>query len=311
VLAGQPLDRSIVRRLAFAGLRWSLLPTLAREIFQRRKVTILVYHAPAPQVFDVHLTVLKRVYRLVSLSDYISAREFGRTDDLPPKALIVTLDDGHRTNRALKAVIEKHRVPVTIFACSGILGTQRRFWFLHSPAAQMVQRLKTVGDGQRLDILRDSGFEETRDFGERQALSDRDVDELKPVVDFQSHTRFHPILPQCPTERAQVEIADSRDDLEARLGSPVYALAYPNGSYCDRDVELARSAGYRCALTLDRGSNSRTTPLLRLRRTCVPDDADSHELLVKASGVWGLLRSGCEALRGPRRPRRATLQVAQ
>jgi hypothetical protein len=100
---------------------------------------------------------------------------------------------------------------------------------------------------------------------------------------------FHPILPQCPPDKAEFEITRSKDDLEARFGQRIYALAYPNGSYSERDAELARKAGYRCALTLDRGFNSHTTPLFKLRRICIPDEADRHELLVKASGLWGYL----------------------
>src|SRR5437773_9639048 len=98
-----------IRSIAFALLRISLLPFLFREI-QRRKVAIVVYHAPRPEVFDRHLTILKRVYNIVSLAEYVAAREAGTTSALPRKALIVTIDDGHCSNFALKPVIEKHRV---------------------------------------------------------------------------------------------------------------------------------------------------------------------------------------------------------
>src|SRR5438874_9816671 len=83
-----------LRPLVFAALRASCLPFVFREVLQRRKVTIVVYHAPTPEVFDAHLTVLKRVYNIVALSDYVAAREKGTARELPPKALIITLDDG-------------------------------------------------------------------------------------------------------------------------------------------------------------------------------------------------------------------------
>src|SRR5437660_5533499 len=121
-----------IRHIAFAALRMSLLPFLFREI-QRSRVAIVAYHAPRPEVFDRNLTTLKRVYNIISLSEYVTARQTGTTSALPRRALIVTIDDGHRSNYALKAVIEKHRVPVTLFVCSGVIGTRRRFWFLHPP----------------------------------------------------------------------------------------------------------------------------------------------------------------------------------
>jgi len=288
---GAHFKRSGLRRLGFVALRFTLLPFLLREVFHRRKVAIVVYHAPAPDVFDAHLSLLKRLYNIVALSDFLAARRTGGAVRLPAKALIITLDDGHRSNYALKAVIQKHDVPVTIFVCSGIVGTRRRFWFLHSATASVVQQLKAVSDIERLQVLCSTGFEETREFEERQALSDSELEELRARVDIQSHTVFHPILPRCQSVRAEAEIVDSKRDLETRLGSTVYAFAYPNGSYGNREVDLVQKAGYACALTLDRGLNSNATPLLKLRRIALRDNTDQHELLVKASGLWGYIKT--------------------
>src|SRR6266704_729818 len=148
-----------MRKLAFLALRLTLLPFVLREVFQRKKVTIIVYHAPSAEVFDTHLSFLKRVYNIVPLSVYVEARRKGDFSKLPPKALVITLDDGHRSNYALKDVLEKHNVPVTIFLCSGLVDTRRRFWFWHEATSAIVQQLKTVPDGERLAILRDTGFE--------------------------------------------------------------------------------------------------------------------------------------------------------
>ena len=76
---------------------------------------------------------------------------------------------------------------------------------------------------------------------------------------------FHPILPQCDDDRAHFEIATSKNDLQQRLATDIYAFAYPNGSYSDRDVILVEGAGYRCALTLDPGG----TPTRPRRSGCI------------------------------------------
>jgi peptidoglycan/xylan/chitin deacetylase (PgdA/CDA1 family) len=286
-----------MRKLAFLALRLTLLPFVFREVFQRNKVTILVYHVPTPQVFDAHIGVLRRLYNIVPLSAYVEARRTRDFGKLPPKALVVTLDDGHRSNFALKDVVERHNVPITIFLCSGLIGTRRRFWFLHEKSPALVQRLKTVPDDQRLAALRRTGFEEAKEFDDRQVLSIAELRELNSRADFQSHTVFHPILPRCSEEKAEAEIAGSRSDLQTKLGHEVYALAYPNGDYSERELRLAESAGYSCALSGDCGFNTKKTPLFRLRRICVPDDADRHELLVKASGLWGESKVVLDALR--------------
>jgi peptidoglycan/xylan/chitin deacetylase (PgdA/CDA1 family) len=171
------------------------------------------------------------------------------------------------------------------------MDTQRRFWFRHDATSGIVQQLKTVRDEERLAILRKAGFEETTEFEERQALSAPEIEELKGKVDFQSHSVFHPILPRCVSARAEAEITQSKEDLEASLASEIYAFAYPNGEYSERELLLVEKAGYRCALTLDRGFNSARTPPFRLRRICLPDDADRHELVVKTSGLWGGIRA--------------------
>lgn len=283
--------RSRLRNMTFLALRLTLLPFVIREVVQRKKVTIIAYHHPSPEVFDVHLGVLKHIYNIVSLSVYIEAMRQGAFSKLPPKTLIITLDDGHRSNYALKNVIERHNVPITIFLCSGLVDTRRRFWFQHAATDAIVQHLKTVSDGERLAILREAGFEETKEFDERQALSAAELEELKTKVDFQSHTVFHPILPRCVSARADAEITKSKEDLQVGLAAEVYAFAYPNGEYSERELRLVENAGYRCALTLDPGFNSEKTPLFRLRRICLPDYADRHELLVKTSGLWGGIRA--------------------
>ena len=122
-------------------------------------------------------------------------------------------------------------------------------------------------------------------------MSAGEIEEMKPLVDFQSHTVYHPLLPQCAPARAAAEISESKTELENKFGLSVYALAYPNGDYTAREVAAAEAAGYTCALSLDHGFNSRTTPPFQLKRICISDDASVDELLVKASGLWGFLKN--------------------
>src|SRR5439155_17121789 len=111
------------------------------------------------------------------------------------------------------------------------------------------------------------------------------------AVDFQSHTVFHPILPACSTERARWEVVESKEALEREHGLKIYALAYPNGDYSDREIGLLQSAGYTCGLTSDAGFNDSETDPFRLRRVVLPDDAGVNEVIVRASGLWTLLKA--------------------
>jgi len=294
--------KRVFRSAVFALLRFSGLPFLARELLQRRTVTIVVYHAPPAELADLHFGALRRRYHIISLSEYLAARIKRTADRLPAKALIITFDDGHRSNYELRTLLEKHRIPITIFLCSGIVGTQRHYWWFHAQDPAEAQSLKALPDQQRVEALQGKGHSDTREYETRQSLSRSEITEMKGAVDFQSHTVFHPILPACSDEKAAREIAESKQTLEGEHGLRIYALAYPNGDYSEREIRLLRKAGYTCGLTLDAGFNDSKTDLFCLRRVPLPDDAGLNELLVKTSGLWGYLQAlGAKVRRSGRR----------
>jgi len=268
----------------------SAVPYFIREVVQRRRVTILVYHKLTPETADRHFEALRRRYNIISLADYMAYRADAHKQ-LPPKPLIVTFDDGHQGNYALRPILEKHGIRVTLFLCSGLVGTNRHFWFETEMSNDVRQGLKRVADGERLETLAGLGFSETAEQPTRQALSVSEIEEMKPIVDFQSHTVYHPLLPQCSDPRAFDEISHSKLQLEDKFGFSIYALAYPNGDYSAREIAAAEKSGYQCALTLDNGSNSRTTPAFQLKRICINDDAALNELIVKACGLWGFFKN--------------------
>jgi peptidoglycan/xylan/chitin deacetylase (PgdA/CDA1 family) len=283
-LMQNPHRRALLARL----LRLTLLPLLVRETIQSRQVTVVFFHEPSPERLRAHLAALRRRYHLISLRQFIEALEQARTRELPRKSLVLTLDDGHASNFALKQLFEELGVPTTIFLCSGIVGTGRRFWFKHAEVA--VDSLVHLPDSERLERLQAIGFDEELESNDREALSTAEIEDLKTCVDFQSHTISHPVLPYCSNEKAEEEIFGSKRDLERRYTLDVYALAYPNGDYSDREVLLAKRAGYRCAVTADPGFNSDATNPFRLKRMSIGDSEGIDELIVKTSGVWGWVK---------------------
>ncbi len=277
-----------LRRVIFLLLRLTGVPFVLREILQRNRVTILCYHDPAPDAFAQHLRWLQRRYSIIPLRRYVEWRKDSSEARLPPKALVITLDDGHRGNMSLEPVLRSLGVPVTIFLCSAIVGTNRHYWWTKVPIHESAA-LKRVPDQQRRERLAATGHEERREYSTRQALSLEEVAALRPLVDLQAHTRLHPILPMCSLQRAREEIEGCKTDLESRLGLDIYALAYPNGDYSQRDVEITRRAGYWCAVGLGGGYNSATTDLCRLCRIGMADTADLNEVVVKSSGLWDVI----------------------
>jgi peptidoglycan/xylan/chitin deacetylase (PgdA/CDA1 family) len=269
------------RRLLFGLVRWSGFAFLLRETVQRTRTAILVYHDISPEALDLHLSVLGKRYHFIPLRDYAKALRSGRVSSLPPKSLVITLDDGLSSNYALLGVFRKHHVTPTIFVCSGIVGTNRQFWTLAVENGEEKERLKRVSDEARIEALASLGYAETASFPGRCALSRAEITEMRDTVDFQPHTVFHPVLTHCSDERSQREIVESKEMLEREFGLDVYALAFPNGDYAEREVEYVRNAGYQCALTVETGLNDAHTDPFRLRRLSISAVASESEVVVK------------------------------
>jgi poly-beta-1,6-N-acetyl-D-glucosamine N-deacetylase len=279
-----------IRTIAFSALRFSGMPFLMREVIQRKKVTFVLYHSPDPLTLDKHLSWLRPRYNFVTLSDFMNAMASEGRQKLPVKSLIITFDGGAMQNYALLPVFKKNGVVPVIFLCSGVVATNRHFWWTENHGKIDNESLKDMPDAERLAALRESGFEEQKEYGVRQALSAQEIDEMKPNVDFQSHTVFHPCLTRCTAARARAEIAGSKRALLAEHGIDVSVLSYPDGDYSRDVIGLVAEAGYRYGITVDWGFNGRRTDPFRLKRIALADHDGQSELIVRVSGVWGLLK---------------------
>lgn len=270
-------------------LRYTGLPILLRELFQRNKVTILMFHdigkEPAQKAFEY----LLKNYNVIGLNEYIEANK-KKNHCLPKKALIITFDDGHIGNFELLPIIKDLQIPVTIFLCSEIINTKRHFWFLFDPLKMSKSDLKKLPNAERLKIMSVWGFEQTKEFDRRQALTDQQIKEMAPYVNFQSHTRFHPNLSKCEDKESFEEIEGSKISLEDHYGFHINSIAYPSGDYVDNTIHITKKAGYSCGLTVDHGYNDLHSDLYKLKRLSVNDTSDLNELIVKASGLWAYLK---------------------
>lgn len=197
-------------KIIFKLLRYTGTPFLIREILQRKKVTMLLFHDIDPIKCENQFKVLRKKYNIISLKEYFDSRENNTFKSLPSKSLIITIDDGNKNNYLLKPILKKYNIPVTIFLCAGIVGTNKHFWFSHNLNKRTIEELKNLPNSQRLNFLNKYGYTEEKEFCSRQALSKDEIENLKEFVDFQSHTIYHPILPKCTEKEAQKEITLSK-----------------------------------------------------------------------------------------------------
>lgn len=103
------------------------------------KAVILMYHRVAevdldpwglcvtPEHFAEHLEVLQKYARPISLQQLAQAH---RADKIPHRAVVITFDDGYADNlHNAKPILERYKIPATVFITTGHIGSQREFWW--------------------------------------------------------------------------------------------------------------------------------------------------------------------------------------
>ena len=234
-----------------------------------------MYHDPTPKVFSKHIAYLACRYTFIALDTLVTALHQKDFSLVPPKSVVITIDDGHRGNFELLPIFKQYQIHPTLYVCTQIVNTYRHFWFqLEGQSKAEKENLKRVPNYERLARLKKAGdFEPEKVYCDRQALNITEMEEMAESVDFQSHTQFHPILPHCTAVECQQEILGSKTDLETLLGKACSHFSYPNGDWTEREVEIVRSGGFCSARTTEIGWNTLNTSPYRLRVLPMTDDA--------------------------------------
>lgn len=242
-------------------------------------------------VFERQIGILKKHYRIVSLSEGIrrlSEAEHGR-----PMAAI-TLDDGFVDNyRVAWPALLRGAVPATIFVATDFIDRQRVPWPTRlMDIANAIDKREASGSGfdsvawrrhykEALRVLpAEKRFEELERLAsehkldglpERPAMSWAQIREMqKSGIEFGSHTVFHGLLPFLEEAEVASELADSKRRIEDELQTECEYFAYPNG---DHDLGVStqvENSGYRAALTQEFGTNIDDMETFRMRRIEVP-----------------------------------------
>jgi len=269
--------------------RFSGVPFLIREVLCKNKATIIVYHNPKIEIFKKHIDYLSKRHNFIPLDRLVNAVYNKNWLDIPPKSLVVTIDDGYKNNYKLLDKFKSYNVFPTIYLCSHIVNTSRKFWF--KAGFHNLKKLKKYDNNQRLKILRDKiGYELQKEYSKRQTLNLEEIKEMLPYVDFQSHSKFHSILSTSTNKECKEEIERSKDYLEKLLNKKIEHFCYPNGDYTDREIEYLKNCGYKSARTLDVGWIDVNSDQYRLKTMGIEDDASINIFCAQISGIFGYLR---------------------
>lgn len=256
----------------------------------------------SPAHFAEQLQVLAAEHEPVSLGE-LAARV--RAGEATRREVALTFDDGYRDNLvAALPLLQRHGIPATFFVVSGQLGSERGFWWDRLAAAFLHDRrlpsriLVPIGDQvevvdssmsrrmqalhrlhERLmvlppdvrDVALSAIFEACGPGCDPKAAEVLTASEVRsiaghPHMEIGAHSVTHPVLTRLGAEERRAEIRKSRDDLQAVVGRPIHAFAYPYGYLDDDTVRDVRGEGIEYACTCVPKRVGRMQDPLRLPR---------------------------------------------
>lgn len=268
-----------------------------------------------PETFKQQLQIIKRHFTPIHLSEWVTRQQQGLP--LPAKACAITFDDGWVDNAEYAyPIIQEQQVPITLFAVSDMIGTDRQFWpnqiiqLLDSPtdlletitwlaphlssltapreaASYTINRLKKFSDEQIYSWLADlpTTPENNNNIVNTGLMSWEQLKTMSQnnLVEVGSHTRNHFRLNgQLDEQILNKEIISSKQHLQEELGQAINLFCYPNGDICPKTIELVQQH-YQAAVTTQRGINKADTNQLHtLTRIGIHQDRSHSETLFKA-----------------------------
>lgn len=237
----------------------------------------------APHQFEARMARLKRSRRpVLPLGEAVARLE---ANDLPPAAVVITIDDGWVSTRThLLPVLERYELPATLYATTWY--AKRDLPVINVAVAYfvelagkpveartpMIRRIEALPEEQRLDALRALGRElgvsedwlEARQFHLMQA--DELVECRERGLEIGLHTHRH-VDVSASIGRLDQEVAENRDFLADVLGEePSMHFCYPSGTYHPSAPALLAESGIDSATLVTEGLNAPGANRYALRR---------------------------------------------
>jgi peptidoglycan/xylan/chitin deacetylase (PgdA/CDA1 family) len=267
---------------------------------ERPVARILMFHGTPRReaaALERELRWLKSRFQLVPLRSIANiALHGGMLSD----KVALTFDDGLRSNvQVAYPLLHRLAIPATFFVCPGLVDRAKWLWTHEArrrlsrlgPSAraelalewrapdgvqEFVLWMKTLDNSTRKRVeerLREATPDFTPTDAEREAFDLADWKALRgldpALVTIGSHTLTHPSLTGASAGEIEVEVRDSRRQLESGLQRPVDTFAYPDGEV-DPAAEACVRKHYRAALRASGGWVRRGADAHRLPRIAAP-----------------------------------------
>lgn len=288
-----------------------LLPLLQRiRAIVRTELRVLAYHrvrdvieeqfdfdlalvSATPEQFRSQVAWLKREYTPLRLRDVIECIDADRA--LPPKAVVITFDDGYDDNYHVAfPILREFEVPATFFVSTGYIDSGAPYaydWLVHMflcskadhvvipelrieaqmPASRneravlaerVLDRIKALPEAGQAAILRrleaDWSMASAPDPDSRPMTWNQLREMHAAGMEIGSHGVHHWMLAQLPQDEMVAEVAGSRETLERELAAPAHVISYPVGgpdAYSQAVVDEVRAQKFGIGCSYVSGSN--------------------------------------------------------
>ena len=258
-----------------------LLPASRSAAETAEELTVLSYHEVAdradalvPQYAVTPTNFIRQMdwlrnhgYRFVGVGDVLAARE-GRKP-LPPRAVLVTFDDGYESVYARAwPVLKLFRIPAVINVVGAWLEEKGTVNFdgKELPRSQLLS-------WKELREMSDSGLVEvgSHSYDLHRGIAGNPQGNMQPAgttrrwlpegAGYEDDASFR--------KRVQADLERNSALIRRHIGKPPRVIAWPYGRYNATTRDVAERLGMRIGLTLDDGANTPDTPLWGLRRILV------------------------------------------
>jgi peptidoglycan/xylan/chitin deacetylase (PgdA/CDA1 family) len=229
----QTMFRSVFFVMALISSLWGAVV--------EKKVPLLCYHRFGVEVADSMMIkngafaeqmewLRTNGYTVIPLDTAMQYRE-GKIKSIPPKSVVITVDDGHKSVYSdMAPIVKKYKIPVTLFIYPSAISNAK-----YAMTWEQLRELETT-----------------------------------KLFRVESHTYWHPNFKKEKKKLSSEEYAKFVDKqlggamkkLEEKMGHEIKYLAWVFGIYDDGLLVDAKRAGYAAAFTIDRKhASSRDNPM--------------------------------------------------
>lgn len=228
--------------------------------------------------FETQLQFLEKHCNVISFATMLA--HIQENKPFPERAVVITFDDGYRDNLTLAApVLEKYKLPATLFLCTGYVERAETQWIdqlytafqfrtqhdLKSPSGDkhfnllgetemqqayrtIIQQLLTARLDKRTEILQQVKAQlQPKQEAPGLTLNWDEVRQLKdnyPQFELGLHTRDHMDLTTLSKTDMETEIKKCQSDYERELSARARFFSYPYGRNNEMIRACAKAAGF-------------------------------------------------------------------